>query len=254
MPCQKRASLCRIFGSDQKDRPRSFAVLADPEKMPLEDIPAFAKAIKTTFQQARKKFKSTHAVLLVGGSTVTREQMKDWMEKAGNHLDIPVVIFPGAGHQVVDTADAILFLSLISGDNPRYLIDEQRQAARDIKSADLDCISTGYILIEGGHKSAVERVSNTKPISQQNVPKIVSTAVAAELMGMQAVYLEAGSGAQNAVHPRIIKAVRQETHVPIITGGGLRNADQISQAYTAGADMVVVGTALENDLNWADKI
>ncbi len=161
--------------------------------------------------------------------------------------NLPVVIFPGDPSQISPQADAILFLSLLSGRNPDYLIEYQVQAAPILKKTNLEVISTGYILIESGNETAVARVSKTKPLNRENFDLVLATAQAGEMLGNKLMYLEAGSGAKNAVPLEMIQLISQNIEIPIIVGGGIVDLHGIQNAFKAGADLVVIGTAFEND-------
>jgi putative glycerol-1-phosphate prenyltransferase len=216
---------------------RALAVLIDPEKEKLSEMAAKLQQIHST--------DTTH--IFVGGSTNLLNNTDQVIREIKRHTALPVIIFPGDVDQITDAADAILFLSLISGRNPEYLIDKQVQAVPYLMDSALEVISTGYLLIESGSQSAVQRASNTVPLSRENIGAIVHTAKAGELLGMKLIYLEAGSGAQSPISEAIIKAVKNSLSVPLIVGGGIRNRTQLEAAYQAGADMVVVGTAFEQD-------
>src|SRR5690606_38314394 len=158
----------------------------------------------------------------------------------------PVILFPGDHSQITDLADGLLFLNLVSGRNPEYLINQQVKAAEKLHYTSLEIIPMGYILIDGGKESAVERVSKTKAISQDKISFIVNTALAAQFMGNHLIYLEAGSGALNPVSPEIIKAVKDVVTIPLVVGGGIRTKEQQRAALHAGADLLVIGTAFED--------
>ncbi|PKP18129.1 MAG: geranylgeranylglyceryl/heptaprenylglyceryl phosphate synthase, partial [Bacteroidetes bacterium HGW-Bacteroidetes-23] len=159
-------------------------------------------------------------------------------------------LFPGNPSQISTFADGILFLSLLSGRNPDYLIEHHVNAVSLLKNTSLEIISTGYILIESGSETAVERISKTKPLDRNNVEYVCQTAKAGEYLGNKLIYLEAGSGAKLAVPLEMIKAVSQEISIPLIVGGGIRSQKAIQDAFDAGADLVVIGTAFENDTNF----
>ncbi|MBF4985824.1 geranylgeranylglyceryl phosphate synthase family protein, partial [Nonlabens mediterrranea] len=165
-------------------------------------------------------------------------------------IKIPIVIFPGSHHQLTENADGLLFLNLISGDNSDYLIGHQRLAAAQLLKSKLEIVPTGYLLIDGGHESAVQRVSQTQPLPQNDVDSIVHTAFAGQLMGNQLIYLEAGSGAITSIDPEVIKSVKNQLDIPLIVGGGLRSLQQLESSFLAGADMLVIGTAIEQKINW----
>ena len=219
-----------------------LALLLDPDKITDTSI----KGLQKTILDPRID------LIFVGGSTVAANATTNFLENL--NTDKPVVLFPGDVQQISDKADALLFLSLLSGDNPEYLIHQQRKAVPLLKKTSLEIIPTGYILVDGGKETAVQRVSKTKPIPQKDREKIVDTAVAGMYMGKQLIYLEAGSGALQAIHPDIIQSVRKEINSPLIVGGGIRNKESLQAAYTSGADIVVVGTAFEQDDNFLDNL
>ena len=168
--------------------------------------------------------------------------------------DLPIVLFPGDVTQISKDADAILFLSLLSGRNPDYLIDKQVQAVPLLEKTQLEVISTGYILIESGKTTAVQRVTNTLPLNRTDVDAITNTAKAGELLGKKLIYLEAGSGATYEVPAEVISSVKNKIDIPLIVGGGIRTKTQIENAFIAGADMVVIGTAFEEDQQFFEQL
>ncbi len=180
--------------------------------------------------------------IFVGGSTGTYEETKNVVESLKRNTNFPVFLFPGSYHQITEKADALLFLSFISGNNPEYLIGQQVKSIEKLKNSSLEILSTGYILIDGGTKSAVARVSGTKPISQKNIEQIVTLALAGQFSGKKLIYLEAGSDARFPVSNTIISAVK----IPVIVGGGIKTLEKLQQVYHAGADMVVMGTVFES--------
>jgi len=214
-----------------------LAVLFDPDKEDALAIPDKIKKVNASM--------ATH--IFVGGSRDPEGKTEELISVVKKHTQLPVIIFPGDINQVSSSADAILFLSLISGRNPDYLIEKQVQAVPKLLNTGLEVISTGYMLIESGAISAVERVSKTVPLSSHDLLTITHTAKAGELLGMKMIYLEAGSGALSPISTEIIKAVKQCLNIPLIVGGGLRTPGQLQDAYEAGADLVVVGTAFEQD-------
>jgi len=160
---------------------------------------------------------------------------------------LPVVLFPGDVSQISQKADGILFLSLLSGRNPEYLIEQQIKSVPFLKDSSLEILPTGYILIDGQKNTATQKVSNTKPISQENTELILNTALAGEFSGKKLIYLEAGSGAKIPVDTNIINVVNNNLSIPLIVGGGIRSKKQLEIAFNAGADLVVIGTAFEKD-------
>lgn len=215
---------------------KQLALLVDPDKYSQESLALFVELAKETLPDC----------IMVGGSLVAGsvEQVVQYIK---SHTNIPVVLFPGNTHQLCNEADALLLLSLLSGRNADFLIGQHVVAAKAIRDSGIESISTGYILIDGGCSTSVEYMSNTKPIPRDKVEIIVATAIAGELIGNRMVYLEAGSGAINPVSKEAIQAVRQAISLPIIVGGGIRTVEQAKDAYLAGADMIVVGNALEKD-------
>ncbi len=214
-----------------------FAVLIDPDKFSLADTEKFIKNVNASI--------TTH--IFVGGSTVDENDTVALVRNIKKHTNLPVVLFPGDVTQITDQADALLFLSLLSSRNAEYLISKHVEAVSKLRDSSLEVIPTGYLLIESGVKTAVEKVTKSKPIDRENIQYIVDTASAGQFLGMSLIYLEAGSGAKQPLTSEIIKAVKKELKIPLIVGGGLRTKYQIENAYLAGADMVVVGTAFEED-------
>lgn len=214
---------------------KKIAILIDPDKHTLTSAANIAQKIE----------KSTANMIFVGGSMVSGSIMPI-VETIKQNTKKPVIIFPGSISQLADNADALLLLSLVSGRNPDYLIGNQVQAAFSIEKSGIEYISTAYILIDGGKRSSVEYVSNTIPIPGDKPDLAAATALAAKMIGMKAVYLEAGSGAINPVSEKIINAVKQNVKLPLIVGGGLRSLQSIEKAFNAGADIAVVGTAVES--------
>jgi putative glycerol-1-phosphate prenyltransferase len=221
-----------------------LAVLIDPDKFLLEK----------TFNFIDKVNKSIATHIFVGGSLVEEGVTEELVIELKKYTNLPVVLFPGDVTQITNKADALLFLSLLSGRNPEYLIGKHIRAVSKLKGSSLEVIPTGYILIESGKVTAVEKVTGTKPIMRNNLHKIIDTAIAGQLLGMKLIYLEAGSGAKYGLTKEIIKAVKNELQVPLIVGGGLRTKLQIENAYEAGADIVVIGTAFEDDESFFDEL
>ncbi|MBS3737423.1 geranylgeranylglyceryl/heptaprenylglyceryl phosphate synthase [Mesohalobacter halotolerans] len=213
---------------------KSFAVLIDPDKVETGKMTAILNRLpeETDF-------------IFVGGSTVENHKTDLVVKAIKASSNLPIILFHGNVNQISSFADAILFLSLMSGDNPEYLIHQQVKSVKHLKRTALEIIPTGYILIDGGKTCTTERVTETKAIPQTEVEKTVDVALAAQYAGKQLIYLEAGSSARYLVHPRIIKAVKAQVDLPLIVGGGIRTKDQRKSAYRAGADMVVMGTAFE---------
>jgi putative glycerol-1-phosphate prenyltransferase len=185
-------------------------------------------------------------LLLVGGSLLFNPiEITITALKLGCKL--PVFIFPGNLFQLSDRADGILLLSLISGRNPEFLIGNHVLAAPHLSRSGIEVIPTGYMLIGNGKTTSVEYMSNTLPIPGDKTDIAVATAMAGEMLGLKSFYLEAGSGASHSVEPGIIRAIRKNISLPLIVGGGIRSAESAEELFSAGADMLVVGNAVEKD-------
>ena len=217
-----------------------LAILLDPDKIDLIKAEMLIEKINQS--------PATH--IFIGGSLVENNIIDELISKIKQSCTLPIVLFPGNPSQISDKADAILFLSLISGRNPDFLIEHQVKAAPILKKTQLEIISTGYILIESGTETAVERVSKTNPLDRNNSDLALATAQAGEMLGNKLIYLEAGSGAKQAVPLEMIKKVSQNIEIPLLVGGGIIDLQGIQKAYDSGADLVVIGTAFENDLNF----
>jgi putative glycerol-1-phosphate prenyltransferase len=227
------ANIYEKYFNKEKKR---IAVLLDPDKHTAESASIIAEKIE----------KSPADIILVGGSMVNNS-VPDIVDAVKKQTSKPVVLFPGGGAQVCAQADALLLLSLISGRNPEYLIGEHVRSAMHIHNIGIETISTGYILIDGGIPTSVQYVSNTMPIPSGKTDLVVSTAIAGEMIGMRNIYLEAGSGAIRPVEHDTIHAVSEVSSLPIMVGGGLKSMSAIEKAFIAGADIAVVGTAIEKN-------
>lgn len=226
------ATIFNAFTKKQK----LLAILIDPEKFdPKTTVGILSKIPKST----------TH--LFVGGSTTTKSQTEVTVSALKELTRLPIILFPGDADQLANKANAVLFLSLLSGTNPEYLITQQIKAVAVLKESTMEILPTGYLLIDGGNQSAVARVSKTKPLSQSDIQTIVHTALAGQYMGKKLIYLEAGSGAKNRVSNEIIKAVSKAIAIPLIVGGGIQSEKELQQIYDAGATLAVIGTAFEKD-------
>lgn len=221
-----------------------LAILIDPDKMPLQQLSAFVQKVNVSM--------ATH--IFVGGSTVEDHVTEELVFELQKQTKLPIVLFPGDITQISNHADALLFLSLISGDNPDYLIKKHISAVAQLRHSNLEVIPTGYVLIENGKETSVEKVTQTKPIPRQNMQQIMDTAKAGELLGMKLIYLEAGSGALHPIPAQIISAVKNELNIPLIVGGGIRSKQELKTAYQSGADLVVIGTAFENDDTFFEEL
>lgn len=211
-------------------------VLIDPER----SEPAEAAAVARAAQDAGA------AGLLIGTSFDGTGQTDDVAQAIRAASGLPLVLFPGSAAHLTAQVDAVLLLSLVSGRNPQYLIEEHVRAVPFFRRHAVESISTAYILVDGGRITAVEAVSQTRPLPADKPELAVAHAVAARLIGMSTVYLDAGSGAARPVPPALIAAVRKAVPLPVFVGGGLRTPEQVRDARRAGADLVVVGTAVED--------
>jgi putative glycerol-1-phosphate prenyltransferase len=233
----------------KSEKRKLLAILLDPDKIVLDNIEILIRKINQS--------PATH--VFIGGSQVENDTIDELICKLRQFTPLksreplPIVLFPGNPSQISDQADAILFLSLLSGRNPDYLIEQQVIAAPILKKTQLEIISTGYILIESGNETAVARVSKTKPLDRENLNLALATAQAGEMLGSKIIYLEAGSGANQAVPLEMIELVSRNIIVPLIVGGGIVSLQGIQKAYGAGADLVVIGTAFENDIHFFDS-
>lgn len=220
-----------------------LAILLDPDKIVWETLNILISKIK--------KSPATH--IFVGGSLVKTNTIDELILQLKAEINLPIILFPGNPSQISDKADGILFLSLLSGRNPDYLIEHQVNAVPVLKKTNLEIIPTAYILIESGAETAVEKVSKTKPLSRNNPEYILQTAQAGEMLGFKLIYLEAGSGANQSIPTAIVNLVSQNIEVPLIVGGGIKTFSEIQKMHDAGTDVVVIGTAFENDFNFFDK-
>lgn len=228
--------------SAKAKKQKQLAVLLDPDKIDWEHTEHLIAKIKQS--------PATH--IFVGGSLLVTNVLDQLVALLKEQLDLPILLFPGNVSQITPRADGILFLSLLSGRNPDYLIGQQVLAAPILQQTSLEIISTAYILIESGKQTTVSYVSNTVPIPADKPEIVLATALAGTMIGHKLVYLEAGSGAERKVDPETIRLVASNIQVPLIVGGGIRSRSAMEEAYEAGADLVVIGTAFEKDNNFFD--
>lgn len=237
---KKELSIYQEILEAKKENQKLLAILLDPDKIVWKNLGDLILKINES--------PATH--VFIGGSLVESTILDDLIVKIKQDCTLPVVLFPGHPSQISNHADGILFLSLLSGRNPDYLIEHQVKAAPILKKSNLEILSTGYILIESGSETAVERVSKTTPLDRNNLDLVLATAQAGEMLGSKLIYLEAGSGAQKAVPLEMIGYVAQNIDIPLIVGGGIVDLQGIQNAYQSGADLVVIGTAFENNLDF----
>ena len=216
---------------------KGFALLIDPDKVSsssLSHLISLANTAKADY-------------IFVGGSLMISNHLDDTIQHIKAECDIPVVLFPGSPSQLSKYADALLYLSLISGRNPELLIGQHVISAPYVKKSGIEIISTGYMVIDGGAPTTVSYISNATPIPADKSEIALCTAMAGEMLGKKVIYMDAGSGAKKAVSEEMIAAVAQNIEVPLIVGGGIKDAEKAYLNCKAGADIIVVGNAIEKD-------
>ncbi len=216
---------------------KSFAVLIDPDKVNktvLDELVDRCTTAKVDY-------------LLVGGSLVISNHLDECVQHIKQQCDIPVLLFPGSPSQVSKYADALLYLSLISGRNPELLIGQHVVSAPFVKQSGLEIMPTGYIVVDGGAPTTVSYISNAAPIPADKNEIAMCTAMAGEMLGMKLIYMDAGSGAKKAITENMIEAVARHIEVPLIIGGGIIEPEKAYLNCKAGADVIVVGNAIEKD-------
>ncbi len=220
----------------RKQGKKSIAVLIDPDKI------ADAEQLESLLRLANENCVD---YFFVGGSLVTTTNLTDVVKTIKDNISIPVILFPGSALQIDPSADAILFLSLISGRNPDLLIGQHVVAAPILKNNKLEILPTGYILVNSGKTTSVAYISNTTPIPEDKYSLAACTAMAGEMLGLKLIYLDAGSGAEREVNKKMISTVRKAVEAPLIVGGGINTTQKALNALEAGADLIVIGNALE---------
>lgn len=215
---------------------KMLAVLLDPDHCRGSVLAATIAELKTNVPD----------FVFVGGSH-TLNSADSLIEVLKEETKAPVILFPGDASQFSPAADAMLYLSLVSGRNADFLIGQHITSSVLIKNSGIEVIPTGYLLIDGKKVSSVEYISNTRPIPSNKKEIALSTAIAAELLGMNLIYLEAGSGAASPVPSEMIRYISENLSIPLIVGGGIKNTNQLKEAFSAGADLVVVGNIFESD-------
>ena len=218
---------------------KKFVVLIDPDKPTNEQIVEIVK----------KSVKVGVDFFFVGGSLLTTDSLDNCIKLIKKHCDIPVLIFPGNSLQISKWCDGFLLLSLISGRNAEMLIGRHVISAPYLKLYGNEIIPTGYMLIDGGKQTSVSYMSNTTPIPHDKDDIAMCTALAGEMLGLKIIYLDAGSGAIEPVSPEMINKVKQTIEIPLIVGGGINTPEKAANAAKAGADIIVVGNALEKSID-----
>lgn len=216
---------------------KSFAVLIDPDKVnPL----SVEQLVKLSVEAGVDYF-------LVGGSLVISNRLDEVVQQIKASCDIPVILFPGSPSQISKYADGLLYLSLISGRNPELLIGQHVISAPFVKQSGLEIISTGYMVVDGGAPTTVSYISNATPLPSDKNEIAMCTAMAGEMLGMKVIYMDAGSGAKRPISENMIQAVAQQIEVPLIIGGGITDPEKAYRNCKAGADVIVIGNAIEKD-------
>lgn len=226
------------FLSTRVNGTKAFAVLIDPDK--IVDDAYCLRIINMSIENKINFF-------FVGGSLITGDNFGHIVRLIKQECDIPVVLFPGSNMHIESAADAILFLSLISGRNPDLLIGQHVVAAPVLKRSNLEVLSTGYILVSSGNQTTVSYMSNTVPIPYDKASVAACTAIAGEMLGLKLIYLDAGSGAEQPISSKMITMVRKSIEVPLIVGGGIDNKHKAARALEAGADVIVIGNGIEKN-------
>ena len=216
-----------------------FALLIDPDQLSMKSLD---RTIHLLHQYPAD-------LIMVGGSLLLDEKLDECLNYLRKSVSCPILLFPGSLMQISPKADALLLLSLISGRNPELLIGQHVTAAPYLKASGLEIIPTGYMLVDGGKPTTASYISHTQPIPADKPEIAVCTAMAGEMLGLQCLYMDAGSGAQQPITTTMIQAVQKTTDLPIIIGGGIRTPEQVTERLRAGADMLVIGNAIEKDPN-----
>lgn len=216
---------------------KSFAVLIDPDKVNEQKINDLVKL----------SVNANVDYFLVGGSLVISSNLDEVVQQIKRTCSIPVILFPGSPSQISSFADALLYLSLISGRNPELLIGQHVISAPLVKQSGLEIISTGYMVVDGGAPTTVSYISNATPIPSDKNEIAMCTAMAGEMLGMKVIYMDSGSGAKRPVTESMIESVSKNIAVPLIVGGGITDPEKAYRNCKAGADVIVIGNAIEKD-------
>lgn len=232
-----------FIDSEQAGR-KSLAVLFDPDDT---DERSLIKSLNICLENKVD-------YIFVGGSLVTSNNLNEVVSMIKSYTDIPCVLFPGNAIQIDASADAILFLSLISGRNPELLIGQHVVAAPIVKRSKLEVISTGYMLVSSGRPTSASYISNSQPLPNDKPSLAASTALAGEMLGLKTIYMDAGSGAEEPIANKVIKAVKNSITIPLIVGGGLNTPLKAKQALDAGADIIVIGNGAQKNLSLVTEV
>lgn len=228
----------------KKKGEKSFAVLIDPDKANESSLASLVELA----------MKASVDYFFVGGSLVVSDHLDECIRQIKAQSSIPVLLFPGSPSQISKRADALLYLSLISGRNADLLIGQHVISAPFVKKSGLELIPTGYMVVDGGAPTTVSYISNAAPLPADKAEIALCTAMAGEMLGKKLIYMDAGSGAKKAISEEMIAAVAQNISIPLVVGGGIRDAEKAYRNCKAGADMIVVGNALEKDVSLITEI
>lgn len=220
--------------NNSKQQKKTLLLLIDPDKFEAQRL-----------QQISKMLKGRAMPFIVVGGSMISSPILPVIKAIKKELQLPVVLYPGSPTHLTKGADGVLLLSMISGRNPDLLIGHHVIAAPMLREMDLEIIPTGYMLIDGGCATSVEYISQTRPIPANKNDIAVATAMAGEMLGLKMIYMDAGSGAKNPITPNMISEVKKNISLPLLIGGGITNAQQLNDAYSAGADLVIIGNILE---------
>lgn len=232
-----KSAIYHSITEKKKQGKKSFAVLIDPDKVNkpmLDELIDLAVAAKVDY-------------LLVGGSLVISNHLDECVQHIKQHCDIPVILFPGSPSQISKYADALLYLSLISGRNPELLIGQHVVSAPFVRQSGLEIMPTGYIVVDGGAPTTVSYISNAAPVPADKNEIAMCTAMAGEMLGMKLIYMDSGSGAKRPIAESMIEAVSRSISTPLIIGGGITDPEKAYLNCKAGADVIVVGNAIEKN-------
>ena len=239
-----KQTLYHQFVERKKAGKKSFAVLIDPDKVDgakIDQLVALGVDAKVDY-------------FFVGGSLVISSYLDECIQQIKASCDIPVILFPGSPSQVSKYADALLYLSLISGRNPELLIGQHVISAPFVKKSGLEILPTGYMVIDGGAPTTVSYISNATPIPADKNEIAMCTAMAGEMLGMKLIYMDAGSGAKRPITELMIEKVARHIEAPLIIGGGITDPEKAYRNCKAGADVIVVGNAIEKDVNLIKEV
>jgi putative glycerol-1-phosphate prenyltransferase len=232
-----KSTIYQLLTEKKKQGKKSFAVLVDPDKVnpsSLDELVDLSVTAKVDY-------------LLVGGSLIISNYLDECIQYIKKNCNIPVIIFPGSPTQVSKHADALLYLSLISGRNPELLIGQHVVSATLVKQSGLEIMPTGYIVIDGGAPTTVSYISNAAPIPSDKNEIAMCTAMAGEMLGLKLIYMDSGSGAKRPITESMIKILADNIQIPLIVGGGITDPEKVYLNCKAGADVIVVGNAIEKD-------